>query len=194
MVRRGTFTRRSNAARVYLWSLQLVRFPQWRHERRSAFGARNGDVVSYRSFDDKIGLITANATKRSTARRDSRSTPRLSRRRFSKKRCSPARRCRRPTPSTSASARPSGPAANGNTRCTSSHRSALRITTSWTSGAAQLYAAVTASDDITGRQPERPLSARRTTGWLWPILRLRERPLRKPRSARRHRLRPLVNV
>lgn len=50
------------ATQVYLWALPLVSFAQWRHEQREVFGAGNGDLVVYTSYEDKLGILTANAT------------------------------------------------------------------------------------------------------------------------------------
>jgi hypothetical protein len=52
MVRRGTFTRRSKAAQVYLWSLQLVRFPQWGRRQLPEF--RRQDRARYRQRHEAI--------------------------------------------------------------------------------------------------------------------------------------------
>jgi len=50
------------ATQAYLWALPLTGFGQWQAEHERAFGARDGDMVSYESFADKLGILTANAT------------------------------------------------------------------------------------------------------------------------------------
>jgi len=50
------------ATQAYLWALPLVSFAQWRHEQREVFGAGNGDLVVYSTYEDKLGILTANAT------------------------------------------------------------------------------------------------------------------------------------
>jgi hypothetical protein len=50
------------ATQTYLWALPLVSFAQWQKEHREKFGAGNGDLVVYESYEDKLGLLTANAT------------------------------------------------------------------------------------------------------------------------------------
>lgn len=50
------------ATQAYLWSLPLTGTGQWQAEHERAFGARDGDLVLYASFADKLGLLTANAT------------------------------------------------------------------------------------------------------------------------------------
>ncbi|MGK7871335.1 DUF1254 domain-containing protein [Falsiroseomonas sp. E2-1-a20] len=50
------------ATQAYLWALPLTGFAQWQAEHERAFGARDGDLVSFESFTDKLGLLTANAT------------------------------------------------------------------------------------------------------------------------------------
>jgi len=50
------------AVQTYLWALPLVSFAQWQHEQREALGARAGELVVYTSYEDKLGILTANAT------------------------------------------------------------------------------------------------------------------------------------
>jgi len=50
------------AVQAYLWAIPLVGFAQWQQEHEYVFGAKDGDVVYYASYRDKLGLLTANAT------------------------------------------------------------------------------------------------------------------------------------
>jgi hypothetical protein len=50
------------ATQAYLWALPLVSFAQWSSQYRDVFGATNFDLVRYVSYQDRLGIITANAT------------------------------------------------------------------------------------------------------------------------------------
>jgi hypothetical protein len=50
------------ATQAYLWSLPLVSYAQWQKEFSDKLGARNGDLMVLTSYEDKLGVITANAT------------------------------------------------------------------------------------------------------------------------------------
>ena len=50
------------ATQAYLWALPLVSYAQWQTQHRDVFGATNFDLVHYVSYQDRLGLITANAT------------------------------------------------------------------------------------------------------------------------------------
>jgi hypothetical protein len=50
------------ATQTYLWSLPLVSYAQWEKEFREKLGARNGDLMVLNTYEDKLGVITANAT------------------------------------------------------------------------------------------------------------------------------------
>src|SRR3954447_11176988 len=50
------------ACQVYLWALPLVSFAHWQHVHRDVFGATASDLVAYLSYQDRLGIITANAT------------------------------------------------------------------------------------------------------------------------------------
>jgi len=50
------------ATQAYLWALPLVSFTQWRQQHREVFGATSYDLVQYLSYQDRLGIITANAT------------------------------------------------------------------------------------------------------------------------------------
>src|ERR1700750_750956 len=50
------------ACQVYLWALPLVSYAQWKSVHYDLFGATSSDLVSYVSYRDRLGLITANAT------------------------------------------------------------------------------------------------------------------------------------
>jgi hypothetical protein len=50
------------ATQAYLWGLPIVAFAQWQYEHENVFGAKSGDIVFYRDYADKAGLLTANAT------------------------------------------------------------------------------------------------------------------------------------
>jgi hypothetical protein len=50
------------AVQAYLWAIPLMGFAQWQAEQENVFGAKDGDVVYYISYRDKLGLLTANAT------------------------------------------------------------------------------------------------------------------------------------
>ena len=50
------------AAQAYIWALPIVGFAEWQAAARSAFGARDTDMVLYETVQDKLGILTANAT------------------------------------------------------------------------------------------------------------------------------------
>jgi len=50
------------ATQAYLWALPLVSYAQWQRVHRDVFGADNTDMVHYVTYQDRLGLITANAT------------------------------------------------------------------------------------------------------------------------------------
>jgi hypothetical protein len=50
------------ATQSYLWALPLVSYPQWQEEFRDKLGAHSGDLMVLNSYEDKLGVITANAT------------------------------------------------------------------------------------------------------------------------------------
>ena len=50
------------ACQGYLWALPLMAMYQWQQEHHDKFGAGNLDYVDYLTFQDKLGLLTANAT------------------------------------------------------------------------------------------------------------------------------------
>ena len=50
------------ACQAYLWALPLVSYAQWQLVHRDVFGAGPTDLVHYVSYQDRLGLITANAT------------------------------------------------------------------------------------------------------------------------------------
>ncbi|MFC1432728.1 DUF1254 domain-containing protein [Streptacidiphilus sp. N1-3] len=50
------------ACQVYLWALPMVDFAQWQQVHTEEFQAGPFDLVVYRSYRDRLGIITANAT------------------------------------------------------------------------------------------------------------------------------------
>ena len=50
------------ACQAYLWALPIMAMQQWQQEHITKFGAGNLDYVDYLTFQDKLGLLTANAT------------------------------------------------------------------------------------------------------------------------------------
>ena len=48
------------ATQAYLWGLPIVSFAEWQAAARSAFHARDTDIVVYESVTDKLGILTAN--------------------------------------------------------------------------------------------------------------------------------------
>lgn len=50
------------ATQSYLWALPLVSYAQWQGEFRDKLHAGNGDLMVLESYEDKLGVITANAT------------------------------------------------------------------------------------------------------------------------------------
>jgi hypothetical protein len=52
----------AQGTQLYLWSLPLVAFAQWQYEQEHVFGATSSDLVLYTTYDDKLGILTANGT------------------------------------------------------------------------------------------------------------------------------------
>jgi hypothetical protein len=50
------------ATQAYLWALPIVSFAQWQDAHENVFDARSGDLVLYQTYEDKLGILTANAT------------------------------------------------------------------------------------------------------------------------------------
>jgi hypothetical protein len=49
------------ACQAYLWAVPAVSFAQWQRAHAS-FGASNGDIAALLSFEDRLGVLTPNAT------------------------------------------------------------------------------------------------------------------------------------
>jgi hypothetical protein len=49
------------ACQAYLWAIPAVSFAQWQRGQAS-FGAGNGEIASLLSYDDRLGVLTPNAT------------------------------------------------------------------------------------------------------------------------------------
>src|SRR6185436_12205875 len=49
------------ACQAYLWSIPAVSFAEWQHGQAS-FGAGNGAIAEILSYDDRLGILTPNAT------------------------------------------------------------------------------------------------------------------------------------
>jgi len=49
------------ACQAYLWAMPAVSFAQWQRGQAS-FGAGNGEIASLLSYDDRVGVLTPNAT------------------------------------------------------------------------------------------------------------------------------------
>ena len=50
------------ASQAYIWALPIVGHAQWQQAARTVFGARDTDMVIYETIQDKLGILTANAT------------------------------------------------------------------------------------------------------------------------------------
>jgi hypothetical protein len=49
------------ACQAYIWAIPAVSFAQWQRGQAS-FGAGNGDIAAILSYDDRLGILTPNAT------------------------------------------------------------------------------------------------------------------------------------
>jgi hypothetical protein len=50
------------ATQSYLWALPIVAFAEWQRIHYDVFHASSNDLVLYESYEDKLGILTANAT------------------------------------------------------------------------------------------------------------------------------------
>ena len=50
------------AVQCYLWGLPITAFAEWQRIHYEVLGASSNDLVLYNSYDDKLGILTANAT------------------------------------------------------------------------------------------------------------------------------------
>jgi hypothetical protein len=50
------------ATQAYIWALPIVGFAEWQSSTAKSLGASNTDLVIYESVQDKLGILTANAT------------------------------------------------------------------------------------------------------------------------------------
>ena len=50
------------ATQAYIWGLPLVGMAEWQRAHDEIFGAKDGDIVIYANYRDKLGILTANNT------------------------------------------------------------------------------------------------------------------------------------
>lgn len=50
------------AVQCYLWGLPIVAFAEWQRVHQEVFGAGSNDLVYYNTYEDKLGILTGNAT------------------------------------------------------------------------------------------------------------------------------------
>lgn len=50
------------ATQCYLWGLPIVAFAEWQYQQYKTFKATSNDLILYNSYNDRLGILTANAT------------------------------------------------------------------------------------------------------------------------------------
>jgi hypothetical protein len=50
------------ATQAYIWAIPIVSFMKWQERQETVFGMEDGDLVELRSFRDRMGILTPNAT------------------------------------------------------------------------------------------------------------------------------------
>ena len=50
------------ATQAYIWALPIVAMNEWKRAHEEKFGAKQGDLVLYNNYHDKLGILTANFT------------------------------------------------------------------------------------------------------------------------------------
>lgn len=50
------------AVQAYLWALPMVEMAEWQKAQKDIFKAGTNDLVTYNTFSEKLGILTANAT------------------------------------------------------------------------------------------------------------------------------------
>ena len=50
------------ATQAYIWALPIVSMAEWQEVHEGQFGAEDGDLVVYTTTEQKLGILTANAT------------------------------------------------------------------------------------------------------------------------------------
>src|SRR5262245_40083929 len=50
------------ACQAYIWGIPAVGIAEWRLAHRDIFKAKNGEMLSYLSFKEKLGILTPNYT------------------------------------------------------------------------------------------------------------------------------------
>ena len=50
------------ACQAYIWAIPIVGIAEWNNVNKNIFKAQNGQWVSYRTFDEKLGILTPNFT------------------------------------------------------------------------------------------------------------------------------------
>jgi hypothetical protein len=50
------------AAQAYLWGIPAVGMAEWRLAHRDVFKAKNGEMLSYLDFKEKLSILTPNYT------------------------------------------------------------------------------------------------------------------------------------
>ncbi|MEN2398338.1 DUF1254 domain-containing protein [Flavobacterium sp. MC2016-06] len=50
------------ATQCYLWGLPIVAFAEWQQDHYNKFNATSNDLVFYNTYNDRLGILTANAT------------------------------------------------------------------------------------------------------------------------------------
>jgi len=50
------------ATQCYLWGLPIVAFAEWQHQQYETFKATSNDLILYNNYNDRLGILTANAT------------------------------------------------------------------------------------------------------------------------------------
>ena len=50
------------ACQAYIWAIPIVSFAQWQYSHNVQLGAKNGQVIYFESYEDKLGGLTYNVT------------------------------------------------------------------------------------------------------------------------------------
>ncbi len=50
------------ACQAYIWSIPIVAMAKWQYDFTEELGAKNGQIVFLESYEDKLGILTANTT------------------------------------------------------------------------------------------------------------------------------------